>query len=373
MTLLGLVSAITGFVKVRFLEEKEVIDTAIFRLHSRATCAMLFLACALCTATTLLGDPIACLNDFKKGDFNKPLNTYCWISSTFSLPKHLHKPAGQVIYAGIGPHSPGEDEQTFHTYYQWVPFALLFQGILFYLPHWLWKSMEQKRIEVISKGLRGVLVDPNRSHDSVERLADYLVQTVNSNTHYGVGYMLCELLNLVNVIGNIFLIDKFLGGVFLSYGTEVISFANMEQFNRTDPMIRIFPRITKCAFHSYGSSGSIQTHDLMCVMAINVINEKIYIFLWFWLFALCGLTVLGVLHSLALVVSRDWRAVVLRKRFLSRPEAEFLAHTLPLGDFMLLNFLSYNVDSSLFDLLLQHVHARVKFSNFKGLSKHLPY
>lgn len=59
---------------------------------------------------------------------------------------------------------------------------------------------------------------------------------------------------------NIIMVDKFLGGSFLTYGTDVIKYSNMNQENRSDPMIEIFPRITKCTFHKYGASGSIQKH-----------------------------------------------------------------------------------------------------------------
>lgn len=59
---------------------------------------------------------------------------------------------------------------------------------------------------------------------------------------------------------NIVMVDKFLGGSFLRYGTEVIKYANLDQENRSDPMIEVFPRITKCTFHKFGSSGSIQKH-----------------------------------------------------------------------------------------------------------------
>lgn len=56
------------------------------------------------------------------------------------------------------------------------------------------------------------------------------------------------------------MVDKFLGGSFLTYGVDVIKYSNMNQENRSDPMIEIFPRITKCTFHKYGASGSIQKH-----------------------------------------------------------------------------------------------------------------
>jgi hypothetical protein len=55
MTILGLLSAIAGFVKVRYLIDKAVIDNAIFRCHYRVTSAILFVCCILCTANSLIG------------------------------------------------------------------------------------------------------------------------------------------------------------------------------------------------------------------------------------------------------------------------------------------------------------------------------
>lgn len=49
-------------------------------------------------------------------------------------------------------------------------------------------------------------------------------------------------------------------------------------------------RITKCTFHKYGPSGTIERHDAMCVLALNIINEKIYVMLWFWLIVLAVIT-----------------------------------------------------------------------------------
>ena len=35
-------------------------------------------------------------------------------------------------------------------------------------------------------------------------------------------------------------------------------------------------------FHKYGPSGTIQEVDGLCILSLNIINEKIYIMLWFW-------------------------------------------------------------------------------------------
>ena len=53
---------------------------------------------------------------------------------------------------------------------------------------------------------------------------------------------------MVNVVGNIYFIDKFLGGTFLTYGVDVINLPDQDPETRVDPMVRIFPRLAKCTF-----------------------------------------------------------------------------------------------------------------------------
>lgn len=55
MALFGMASAVAGFVKVRYLIDKAVIDNMVFRMHYRITSAILFLCCLLVTANNLIG------------------------------------------------------------------------------------------------------------------------------------------------------------------------------------------------------------------------------------------------------------------------------------------------------------------------------
>ena len=89
----------------------------------------------------------------------------------------------------------------------------------------------------------------------------------------------------------------------------------MDQESITDPMIKIFPRVTKCTFYKYGSSGSIVNHDAICILALNVINEKIYIFLWFWFIILAVVTGVSLIYSIALVLLPCVRKTILLKQF----------------------------------------------------------
>lgn len=116
-------------------------------------------------------------------------------------------------------------------------------------------------------------------------------------------------------MGNIFFVDAFLGGAFLTYGTDVLKFSNMNQEQRSDPMVEVFPRVTKCTFHKFGASGTIQKLDALCVLALNILNEKIYIFLWFWFIILAVLSGIALLYGMAVVLLPSTRETILRKRF----------------------------------------------------------
>ncbi len=102
--------------------------------------------------------------------------------------------------------------------------------------------------------------------------------------------------------GQIMLMDRFFDGTFLTYGIEVISYAERDQEDRIDPMVYIFPRMTKCLFHKFGRSGEIERHDAMCILPLNIMNEKIYIFLWFWFALLLVLTFLLVISRFFIIL-----------------------------------------------------------------------
>lgn len=54
-----------------------------------------------------------------------------------------------------------------------------------------------------------------------------------------------------------FLMNKFFDGEFMTFGLDVIKHMEADQEDRMDPMIYIFPRMTKCTFYKYGVSGEV--------------------------------------------------------------------------------------------------------------------
>lgn len=77
------------------------------------------------------------------------------------------------------------------------------------------------------------------------------------------------------------------------------------------PFDDVFPKMTKCSLYTYGPSGTIQTHDALCVLNVNVLNDKIYFLLWFVFMGLALFTIIFQVVGLVIIMSRS-----LRKSFL---------------------------------------------------------
>ena len=61
---------------------------------------------------------------------------------------------GPTIQPGVGPEADGEetDPGVQHTYYQWVGMALFVLSVTFYVPHFIWKTCEGRRVERLVSG-----------------------------------------------------------------------------------------------------------------------------------------------------------------------------------------------------------------------------
>ncbi|XP_063882745.1 innexin inx2-like isoform X2 [Scylla paramamosain] len=346
---LHIVSSFVGLITAQ-LHTKT--DGAVFRLHYRWTTSFCFLSCALVSATEYIGSAIQCLgtgNDAAP----KAVNTYCWITSTYTLNTATINGSYYLSrgskFSGIG--TPGQDNTVYHNYYQWVPFFLFFQGCLFYLPHLIWKTMEGKTADKLLQGLQFNAMD-EEGEQKKANIVKYLRDSRGHNMVYAFTYLACEALNWLNVIVQMLLLDVFLGGVFLEYGLKVMS-----PEIRSSALHSTFPRMTKCDFNYYGTGGEITKTDYLCVLPQNILNEKIFIALWFWLTILATITAVEVIWRVAVAASPVVRVQMMERRgkLVADPKLETVLRCLPLGDYCLLEVLGTNLDATNFkDILLTY-------------------
>ncbi|XP_014251217.1 innexin shaking-B [Cimex lectularius] len=325
------------------------IDSPVFRLHYSITVMILIAFSLIVTTRQYVGNPIDCVHT--KDIPEDVLNTYCWIHSTYTLKSAFKKKVGVVVpYPGVD-NSRGETEdRKCYTYYQWVCFCLFFQAVLFYMPRWLWKHWEGGKIHALMMDLDVGICSEIEKRQKKKLLLDYLWENLRYHNWWCFRYFLCELLSLANVVGQMFLMDRFFDGAFLTFGIDVFRFLESDQEDRVDPMIFIFPRMTKCTFYKYGVSGEVERHDAVCILPLNVVNEKIYVFLWFWFLILGALTSVVILYRIMIILSPRMRVYLLRLRFrLVRREAiDAIVRRSKMGDWFLLYMLGENIDSIIF-------------------------
>ena len=281
------------FIASYFKTGKEVIDSHIFRLHYQLTFVILMTGSVAITMTQFVGEPIHCIFDGLPAKF---ADTFCWIHSTFTIPR-MPNP-GNFPHVGIMtiPVDASKDDVIHHKYYQWVCFGLFAQAVAFYIPRYLWKSAVGGKVRMLLQDLPSMELSTDSKKEQQTLIAARYLWTHRKNfTGLYLKYMGCQVLNLANTIGQMFFINKFLGGQFMAYGVDIFSVSESE--NREDPMSVVFPKMTKCTFHKFGPSGTIEVKDGFCVLPLNMLNEKIYIFLWFWLIALAVVTVIGLCYD----------------------------------------------------------------------------
>ena len=207
-------------------------------------------------------------------------------------------------------------------YYQWVPLILLVQAVLFYLPAMVWRFLSNKGGIDIQNIIDAAMTlqhsaytdrrNPNLTY-MVQHMDRYLTSSKGlkdtwyarckncsarnlflfCGRRYGnyvtVIYLIIKLLYMANVIGQLFMLNAFLGDGYHVYGYTVLkSVMNGDDYGITER----FPRVTLCDFH-VRKLGNIQRHTVQCVLPINLFNEKIYIFIWFWMVFVALMTALN--------------------------------------------------------------------------------
>ncbi|XP_064102132.1 innexin shaking-B-like [Palaemon carinicauda] len=225
----------------------------------------------------------------------------------------------------------------------------------------MWKNWEGGKIHALMMDLDVGICSEVEKKQKKKLLLDYLADNLKHHNWWAYRYFFCELLAFLNVVGQMFLIDRFLGGTFLTFGLDVIKFMEDDQEVRVDPMIFVFPRMTKCSFSKFGTSGELERYDSLCILPINIVNEKIYIFLWFWFLLLVFLTFFVLLYRLMIILSPRMRAYLLclRFRLINKEVINTIVRKSKMGDWFLFYMLGQNVDTLIFKEVMHELAKRL--------------
>ena len=94
----------------------------------------------------------------------------------------------------------------------------------------------------------------------------------HSGNYLAFTYVCVKLLYIGNAIGQLFLLNLFMGRGFGFLGLEAIqNWMNGQDLS----VIERFPRITMCKFMIRTLGDNIQPYDVQCLLPINIYNEKV--------------------------------------------------------------------------------------------------
>ena len=265
-------------------------DSHTDRLNCRYTVYILVIFAILVMTRQYAGDPIGCWcpAEFPKSQVEFT-NQVCWVQSTYYVPYDEELPEHDQPKSWIG-------------YYQWVGLLLCFQAVLFYVPRIVWRILNQKSgISVVTLTDAAATCSMKQDQEQISKHISYMVKhmsrflTDTSRSllmsgdcksiyyllygNYLCGmYLILKMLYITNSVGQIFLLDRFLGTSYGVYGFEVLD--KLRKGEGISESHR-FPRVSMCDI-DIRHLGTVNTYTVQCALPINLFNEKIFIFIWFW-------------------------------------------------------------------------------------------
>lgn len=211
-------------------------------------------------------------------------------------------------------------------YYQWIPLVLLLQTLCFYTPSIIWAThnnavgMDINRMVLLVSGVEHI--NPDIRDKTIKFICKHFDRALAYQREYRRGrmrrflhsisrYCCCpigklygnylimlnlfvKLLYIINSFGQLWLMNEFISNdtySFTFYGIEVL----VEIWQKKQPDSRMFPRVTLCDFQ-IRQMQNVHDYTVQCTLPINLFNEKIYIFLWFWILFVTLVTVIGFVY-----------------------------------------------------------------------------
>ena len=292
---------------------------------------MLALFAIVVSTSQFVGDPIHCWCPAEfTGAYVDYAKSYCWIKNTYYIPMDSPIPVD---------HRERDTEEI--TYYQWIPLILLFQAFMFKFPNIIWRLFNggaginmEKIVDMAEKTQMG---SPDNRRETIEHIAMYMDRWLDTHKNYRWNiivrakekmarfccffcnkragtyitalYLFVKVLYATNVIGQFFLLNAFLATDYGMYGFEILAMLSNQGSWKESPR---FPRITLCDFR-IRQLQNIQTWTVQCVLPINLFNEKIFIFIWFWLVLVATLTCINLASWLYTVMFKRNRVAYIKK------------------------------------------------------------
>ncbi|KAI1307032.1 Innexin inx3 [Halotydeus destructor] len=269
-----------------FNSSKPHICNLTFELQTKLVPFTLTVLASICSMRQLTGDTIVC----STSEIKLPplmVNLFCWIHATSSSENAFNKLVGpEIPYPGVDRTDGGS--LVYHTYYQWTPLFLYFSALVLYCPRGYWKSLEKNIVKLALEDL---------SSEKPKNLSyEIFWNRLRGSKGRAFGLIRAKLLHLVALLITAAIAESIVSFTFFTYGWSHLWYHMGYAANELDPMIKYFPRMAKCRVLHFGPSGDVVRNDTMCVLPLNNMFDKIYLYCWLCL-------VVGLITSVSDILS----------------------------------------------------------------------
>lgn len=176
-------------------------------------------------------------------------------------------------------------------------------------------------------------------------------------------YFMCEILSIVAVILNMLLIKFVITDFWNEYQPAIMALSggDFDEFRRKSAIV--FPLQARCIYYTYGVTGTMQIHDILCYMPLNVVNEKIFIFFYFWYFALLLFAMCNLIYLFIMLCFNDLRVIdigLMCEKSATRSECKKISHNGDVGLWFTLHVINLNLDPVFFQDLIKELCEQAK-------------
>merc|ERR1712062_406566 len=132
---------------------------------------------------------------------------------------------------------------------------------------------------------------------------------------------------------------------------------NLGNFSSTDVSLKLHIQFqVNCLVKTVSTSNQVQESNALCILSQNIINEKIYLFLWFWFVLMFVVSAIQLIFEIATFAIPSFRSFVIARQtgsYLSGNVKNFIEQDCNHGDWFVLHQIGKNTNRDFYSRFLE--------------------
>uniref|UniRef100_A0A0N5BPE4 Innexin n=1 Tax=Strongyloides papillosus TaxID=174720 RepID=A0A0N5BPE4_STREA len=289
--------------KILDVFKKVKLDDLCDRVNYYYTGTILITIAIFLGSRQTFGTPLTC---FIEAQYNShwinTVQSYCFITGTYTLRNESLFDL-DLTFAE-------EKDKIYHNYYQWVPYIFFLMAMGFYIPNFFWKIYNED-LDVDFQTLLTLACEAKKDYGESKRkklnsVINYLKKHLNSNPNINssekksltfgknvlYSYFAMKIVYVINIVCQLVFLNSFIGR-----GNSMWAISIFSTLLSKTPLFysQYFPKVSFCDYKRI-DVGTVMSNHVECTLMVNILNEKLFMFAWFWNVFLLLITIGNVIY-----------------------------------------------------------------------------